>query len=163
MWSVCPAPANMPFYMEDLLGQLDMIRAQGAFSLTCAPNRPLPTISTRDVAAAAAALLTDLSWTGQDDIPVFGPDRLTPDGMAGVMGRELGKPIAYRRMTLDDLTTTLRGRGATDRTVDDITQVYAAQDEGIYTADWARARPTTTHFRTWCREVLKPLADTESP
>lgn len=67
-----------PFYMENLLGQLDAIREAGVFSLTCAGDRPLASIATRDVAATAAGLLSDLAWTGQEDVPVFGPDRLTP-------------------------------------------------------------------------------------
>ncbi len=90
---------------------------------------------------------------------MFGPDRLTPDGMAEVIGQELGRPDTYRRMSVDDHVSLLRSRGAGDRTVKDVTEAFAAQDHGIYDADWATAEPTSTDFRTWCREVLKPAAD----
>ncbi|MEV7805491.1 NAD(P)H-binding protein [Microbispora sp. NPDC088329] len=150
---------SMPFYMENLLGQLDAIRGHGAFSLTCAGDLPLALIATRDIAGTAAGLLTELSWTGQENLPVFGPDRLTPDGMAEVIGQELGRPVAYRRTSVDDYASLLRSRGAGDQAVKDVTEAFAAQDHGIYDADWATATPTSTDFRTWCREVLKPAAD----
>ncbi|MEV5705724.1 NAD(P)H-binding protein [Actinoallomurus sp. NPDC052274] len=150
---------SMPFYMENLLRQLDAICGQGAFYLTCAGDLPLATIATRDIAGTAAGLLTDLSWTGQENLPVFGPDRLTPDGMAEVISQELGRPVTYRRMSMDDYVSLLRSGGAGDQTVKDLTEAFAAQDQGIYDADWAAAAPTSTDFRTWCREVLKPAAD----
>ncbi|MEU0927315.1 NAD(P)H-binding protein [Streptomyces samsunensis] len=150
---------SMPFYMENLLGQLDAIRGPGAFHLTCAGDLPLASIATRDIAGVAADLLTDLSWTGQQNLPVFGPDRLTPDGMAEVISQELGRPVTYRRMSMDDYASLLRSRGAGDQQVKDMTEAFAAQDHGIYDADWATAEPTSTDFRTWCREVLRPAAD----
>ena len=153
---------SMPFYMENFLGQLDAIRRQGAFYLTCAGDLPLASIATRDIASTAASLLTDLSWTGQENLPVFGPDRLTPDGMAEVISRELGHPVAYHRMSMDDFASLLRSRGASDQAVKDRTEMFTAQDHGIYDADWATAKPTSTDFRTWCREVLKPAADAQA-
>ncbi|AJE43604.1 hypothetical protein CP978_29265 [Streptomyces nodosus] len=150
---------SMPFYMENLLRQLDAIRGQRAFYLTCAGDLPLALITTRDIAGTAADLLTDLSWTGQENLPVFGPDRLTPDGMAEVISQELGRPVTYRRMSIDDYASLLHSQGAGDQTVKDVTEAFAAQGHGIYDADWATAKPTPTDFRTWCREVLKPAAD----
>src|SRR4051794_14073824 len=129
----------LPFYMENLLGQLDAIRRRNAFSLTCAGDQPLATIATRDIAEAAAGLLTDLSWTGQANLPLFGPDRLTPEAMAEVIGEELGMPVAYHRITVDEYTATLRARGAGDRIVQELVETFAAQDGGIYDADWATA------------------------
>ncbi|MEU9278443.1 NAD(P)H-binding protein [Streptomyces sp. NPDC048341] len=152
----------LPFYMENLLGQLDAIRRHGAFSLTCAGDQPLATIATCDIAQDAAGLLTDLSWAGQAELPLFGPDRLTPDGMAEVISEELETPVVYRRVTVDEYAATLRSRGAGDRMVRDLVETFAAQDGGIYDADWATATITATDFRTWCREVLKPAAHATS-
>jgi uncharacterized protein YbjT (DUF2867 family) len=148
-----------PFFMENLLGQLEAIRGQGAFHLTCAGDRPLASIATRDIAGAAAALLADPSWTGQGNVPVFGPDRLTPEAMAEVMSEELGSPVAYRRTAIDDFASMLGSRGASGRTIKDMTAMFAAQDDGIYDADWAAATITETDFRTWCRDVLRPAMD----
>ncbi|MDO0928989.1 hypothetical protein QQY24_27610 [Streptomyces sp. TG1A-8] len=150
---------SMPFYMENLLRQLGAIRERGAFYLTCAGDLPPASIATEDIAGTAAGLLTDLSWTGQENLPVFGPDRLTPDGMAEVISQELGRPVAYRRTGIDDYASLLRSQGTGDQAVKDLTEAFAAQDHGIYDADWATAEPTPTDFRTWCRHVLKPAVD----
>ncbi|WP_349898832.1 NmrA family NAD(P)-binding protein [Parafrigoribacterium soli] len=149
---------SLPFYMENFLGQLGAIREHGAFSLTCAADQPLAMIATRDIAAHAAELLGDLSWSGQQNLPVFGPDRLTPNEIARVMSEELGLPVAYQRMTMADLEGMLRSRGASDRAVADTLEMFAAQDAGIYDADWAVATIAATDFRTWCREVLAPAS-----
>lgn len=148
----------VPFFMENLLGQLDGIGRQGTVTLTYAGDRPLPTIATDDIAQTAADLLTDTSWTGQAETPLFGPDRLTPKDMTEVIGEELGRPVAYHHVTVDEYASTLRLRGPGDRLVQDATEALAAQDAGIYNRDWATAAITATDFRTWCRQVLKPAA-----
>jgi hypothetical protein len=58
-------------------------------------------------------------------------------------------------------SSLLRSRGAGDQAVADRTEMFRAQDHGIYDADWAAAQLTSTDFRTWCREVLKPAADAQ--
>jgi len=146
---------SMPFYMENLLRQLDAIRDQGVFSLTHAADRPLALIATRDITQTAVALLTDRSWTGQEHPPVFGPDRLTPAGMGEVMSEVLGRPVVYRQTSLDEFTSRMAARGASEQAIRDMTEMNVAQDDGLYAADWAAATPTATDFRTWFEEALR--------
>ena len=153
---------SLPFYLENLLGQLDPIVRQGAFSLASPADQPFPAIAVADIAQAAADLLTDLDWEGQQNVPLFGPDRLTPDQMADVMSRELGKPIAFAPMTIEALAAGIRSRGASERAVSDTTEMFAAQASGIYDADWAVAETGATDFATWCRTVLKPRMEATS-
>ena len=47
----------LPFFMENLLRQAQAIKEQGTFSMANTAGLPLPAVATRDVAAAAAALL----------------------------------------------------------------------------------------------------------
>lgn len=149
---------SLPFYMDNLLGQVAAIR-QGAFYLTCAADRPLASIATGDIAVRAADLLTQRSWSGQANVPLFGPDRLTPDEMATIMGEELGSPVSYQRMTMGDFADMLRAQGSSDQAVQDLTEMFAAQDDGIYDEDWSRATIASTTFRAWCRTVLRPAVD----
>ncbi|MDT0158106.1 NAD(P)H-binding protein [Microbacterium sp. ARD32] len=150
---------SLPFYMENLVGQADAIVRTGALSLTCAADRPLAMIATRDIAAQAAGLLTDLSWTGQQNVPVFSADRLTPAEIARVIGDELGRSVEYRQVAMADFAAMLRSRGASEQAVRDTVEMFASQDEGIYDADWPRATLAPTDFRTWCREVLVPAVE----
>lgn len=150
---------SMPFYMENLLGQLGTIRQRGTFTLNCAPDRPLASIATRDIAGAAAALLTDTSWSGRSHLPLFGPDRLTSEEMAQVIGEELGVPVAYSRASLDDFRQMLRAGGPDEQAVLDTALMFAAQEAGIYDAGWETAALGATDFRTWCAEVLAPASE----
>ena len=67
-----------------------------------------------------------------------------------------------RRITVGEYAATLRSRGVGDRMVRDLIEMFAAQDGGIYDADWAAATIAATGFRTWCRQVLKPAAHATS-
>lgn len=149
---------SLPFYMENLLGQVDGIRDRGAFALSSPADHPLPMIATRDIAEHAARLLSDRTWSGQENLPLFSPDRLTPTAAAQVMSEELGRPIAFQHIALDDFAAMLRSRGASERLISDMAEAFAAQVGGIYEEDWRIATIADTDFRTWCREVLKPLA-----
>jgi len=149
---------SMPFYMENLLAQLGAIREQGTFSLAFAADRPLATVATRDIAVNAAALLTDRSWAGQEHVPVFGPDRISPNSMAALMSEVLGRTITFRQLSVTDVKSALTQRGASEGVVRDMIETIAAVSDGIYDADQARAIPGPTDFRAWCREVLRPAA-----
>jgi uncharacterized protein YbjT (DUF2867 family) len=149
---------SMPFYMENLLAQLGAILEQGTFSLAHAADRPLATVATRDIAVTAAALLADRSWGGQQHVPAFGPDRITPNAMAAVMSEVLGQTVIFRQLTVADVESALTQRGASEGVVRDVIETIAAVSDGIYDADQARAIPGPTDFRTWCREVLRPAA-----
>ena len=148
----------MPFYMENLLAQLGAIREQGTFSLAYAADRPLASVATRDIAVTAAALLADRSWAGQEHVPVFGPDRISPNAMAALMSAVLGRTVIFRQLSVADVESALTQRGASEGVVRDVIETIAAVSDGIYDADQARAIPGPTDFRTWCREVLRPAA-----
>ena len=145
-----------PFFMENLLGQVGAIREDGIFALPNTADRPLATVATRDIADIAAALLADRSWSGQENLPVFGPDRLTPNDMAGVISSVLDRTVRFRQLTLADVASALAGRGASAGVVRDVTEMIAAGNAGLYDADQEAARLGSTDFRTWCRDVLRP-------
>ena len=50
-----------PYFMEDTVRQAESIKNQGVFSYPIAGDRKLPTVATRDIAAAASRLLLDPS------------------------------------------------------------------------------------------------------
>ncbi|MFG2825073.1 NAD(P)H-binding protein [Kitasatospora sp. NPDC048365] len=147
----------LPFFMENLLHQAAAITEQGTFSLANTADRPLPTVATRDVAAAAAALLLDTGWSGRARVPLTGPDDLTPDAMAEVISDTLGRTVRYRQLPLSDLRATMLGRGAGPALAQDMADMVEAQNNGIYDAE-PRDPGTagTTGFRRWCEQNLAP-------
>jgi uncharacterized protein YbjT (DUF2867 family) len=146
---------SMPFFMENLDRNLDAIRQGGTLALPYAPDRPLAMVATRDIAEVAAGLLSDLAWSGQENLPVFGPDRLTPEQMADVMADVFGRPITYRQTSRADTASRMAAAGASEQTIRDMTDMYDAQNDDIYDADWAVAIPRRTSFRTWFAESVR--------
>src|SRR6267378_6480621 len=53
-----------PSFMDNLLRQVELIKAKGIFSLPIAGDLKQPSASTRDIAATAATVLLDQSWSG---------------------------------------------------------------------------------------------------
>lgn len=54
----------MPSFMDNLLRQFAPIKNQGVFYGPSRPDLKAPAVATRDIAAVAAQLLLDGSWTG---------------------------------------------------------------------------------------------------
>jgi uncharacterized protein YbjT (DUF2867 family) len=146
-----------PSFMDNLLRQVASIRNAGVFTGTEAPDQKAPTTATRDIAAAGVHLLTDRSWTGFAEVPVLGPEDLSPNDMAAIMSQVLGAEIRYERQSLDDLAATLSGYGMGAAFAGGMVDMMRAKNEGLdhgVQRTPETASPTT--FRQWCEDVLKP-------
>jgi len=88
---------TMPSFMDNLLRQVESIRNRGVFSSPIGGDRKLPTCATRDIAASAARLLLDDSWSGQGHVAVLGPEDLSFNDMARIMSEVLGQPVRSSR------------------------------------------------------------------
>ncbi|MEU0336486.1 NAD(P)H-binding protein [Streptomyces sp. NPDC006193] len=152
--ALCP-----PFLMENLLHQAAAIRDRGEISLAAYGDRVLRTCTTRDVGAVAARLLLDGTWTGQDDVPLVGPDALTPQGMARVVSEVLGRPVGFRRLGSAEYRAELLRHGASESWARGLVDLASATAEqgfyGIAAPETPGAAPTS--FRRWCEEVLRPV------
>ncbi|WP_405008949.1 NAD(P)H-binding protein [Kitasatospora sp. NBC_01539] len=146
----------MPFFMENLFGQVGAIEAQGMFFLANSADRPLAIVATRDIAAVAADLLSDGSWTGQATVPVVG-DVLSPEAMAQVLSEVLERPVRFRQVGAQAYKATMAQYGLSDAWAQGLVDMAAAQNDGIYDAEQsALESPAPTDFRRWCQDVLKP-------
>jgi len=146
-----------PGFMDNLLHQVESIRDEGVFTATATADRKAPTVATRDIAAVAAGLLLDRSWTGVGSVPVLGPADLSQDDLARTMSEVLGTPVRYKRQSLEDLGATLAGYGMGDAFVQGMIDMMRAKDDGL--DNGVQRTPETaspTTFRQWCEEVLKP-------
>jgi len=117
----------MPSFMDNMGRQTRMIKERGVFSGVTSPYLKAPTVATRDIAAVAARLLLDPTWTGQEEVPVLGPEDLSGNDMAAILSEVLGTPVMI------------------------------AKDQGLDNAEPRTPQSTTpTSFRQWCEEALKP-------
>ncbi|MBC2908202.1 NAD(P)H-binding protein [Streptomyces cupreus] len=146
-----------PSFMDNLLWQTASIRDAGIFTDTVAADRKAPMAATRDIAAAAARLLRDRSWTGTGEVPVLGPEDLSANDMARIMSDVLGRPVRYARQSFDAFRATLAEQGVGEAFVEGYVDMMRSKDEGL--DDGVPRTPGTaspTSFREWCEQVLKP-------
>ncbi|MEO3827653.1 hypothetical protein [Actinomadura sp. B10D3] len=116
-----------------------------------------PLVAVADIAAAAAGLLLDRSWSGAGSVPVLGPRDLSPNDLARIMTEQLGRPVRYERRPLGELRAALVGHGLDEAFVQGIVDMKHAKNEGL-DAGVTRTPDTTgaTTFEHWCTQVLKP-------
>ena len=148
-----------PSFMENLLRQTEAIKNQGVFYDVLPPGYAAPTVATRDIGALAARLLIDPSWTGQEEVPVLGPEDLTAEELASTIGDVLGISVKYQQVPVSSLGEQLLANGASEAMAQGMMDMMTAKIENLdhgVTRTPQHAVDTPTTFRQWCVEVLKP-------
>jgi uncharacterized protein YbjT (DUF2867 family) len=149
---------RMPGFMENMLTQVESIKNEGMFFAPISGDLKIPACATRDIAATAAALLLDDSWTGQDSVPVLGPEDLSNNDMAQIMSEVLQRPVRFQQVSAEGFKAALMSGGMSEAAAQGLVDMAAQIDQGIYNAEPRTPRSTTpTSFRQWCEEVLKPV------
>jgi len=148
---------TMPSFMDNLLRQVGPIRNRGVFVTPISGDRKLPSCATRDVAATAARLLLDGSWSGAGHVAVLGPEDLSFNDMARIMSEVLGQPVRYQQIPAQALKDRLTAAGMSDAMAQGTADMMVAKDQGLDNAEPRTPESTTpTSFRQWCQEILKP-------
>ncbi|WP_433443896.1 NAD(P)H-binding protein [Nonomuraea sp. CA-141351] len=148
---------EMPGFMENMLRQIEPIKSQGAFFLPMSGDRRIPACATRDIAAVAAELLLDDSWSGQGGVPILGPEDLSADDMAQIMSEVLERPVRFQQVPGEAYKATLMRHGMSEAWAQGMIDMTTEVDRGIYNTQPRTPQSTTpTSFRQWCEDVLKP-------
>jgi uncharacterized protein YbjT (DUF2867 family) len=146
-----------PSFMDNIARQAPAIASQGLFFSPIDGDRKLPSVATRDIAAAASRLLLDDSWSGVDEVPLLGPEDLSFNDMAEIMSEVLGKEVRFQQTTFEAYKERFLGFGMSDAMAQGQTDMAWAKNEGLDNA--VKRTPensTPTRFREWCEEMLKP-------
>ena len=147
----------MPSFMDNILRQVAAIKSRGMFFAPSSGDRKFPTCATRDIAAVAARLLLDHSWSGPGSAAVLGPEDLSFNDMAQVMSEVLGKPVRFQQIPIEAFKAGLTERGMSEAFAQGMVDMYVAKNAGLDNAEPRTPGNTTpTSFRQWCEEVLKP-------
>ena len=148
---------TMPSFMDNIVRQVGPIKNRGVFFSPIAGDRKLPAVATRDIAAVAADLLLDHSWTGRDHVAVLGPEDLSFDDMANIMSEVLGIPVRFQQIPGEAYKENMMGLGMSDAMAQGMLDMGLAKDNGLDSAEPRTPESTTpTTFRRWCEEALKP-------
>jgi len=148
-----------PSFLDNMLRHAGAIKEHGLFFGTLSPDLALPAVAARDIAAVAARLLLDGTWTGQEEVPLLGPEDLSHNDMAAIAAEALGTPVRYQQTPLEKFKDQLTGAGVSEAMAQGMLDMMIAKDNGldlgvVRTAQHAIDTPTT--FRQWCEDTLKP-------
>jgi len=146
----------LPALMDNALQQIAAIRNGQMFG-PIDPDRALPHVASADVGEAAAQLLANRSWGGQEDVPVVGPKDHSYRELAAIVSEVLGIAVRYRQIPFDALKAQLTGQGMADAFAQGMIDMFRAKNEGMdNAAPRASAIIGRTSFRRWAQERLKP-------
>jgi uncharacterized protein YbjT (DUF2867 family) len=146
-----------PSFMDNLGRQAELIKTQGLFTSPYVGDRKVPMCATRDIAAAAAGLLLDASWTGVEEVPVLGPEDLSFNDLAEIMSEVLGRPVRHQQVTAEAFKSRMMQFGTSEPMAQALLDMYLAKDAGLdngVVRTPENSSPTT--FRQWAEETLAP-------
>ena len=147
------------FFMENFLWSLDGIRAAGSVFMPISGSTRTSMIATRDIAASAAKVLLDGSWTGQKAVGLHGPADLSFDEAATALGEGLSRPVRHVTVTPDQARGAMVGMGVHPGVAALFLEMHDAFETGRLQIAEPRTPETTTPttLTTFAREVMKPL------
>jgi len=116
-----------PFYMENLLASLPLIKAMGSNASAVDGDLELPMIATRDVAAEAAERLLRRDFRGQGAKLLVGPEDVSLRAATRALGQRLGLPdLAYVQFPPDGVRAALRGAGMSEEGASQMVELQLA-------------------------------------
>ncbi len=146
----------LPAFMDNALRQVPTIRL-GKMLGPIAPDKRLPHTAARDTGAAAAGLLIDRSWLGQEDVPVLGPEELSYAELAAIISDVTGREVRYEHQTYEAYKDATIAYGLTDAFAQGFVDMLRAKEEGMdNVAPRATAIIGATGFHQWVEEELQP-------
>ena len=98
---------------------------------TIAADRKHPTVATSDIAAVAARLLLDDTCTGQEAVPVLGPEDLSGNDMAAIISKVPGTPVRFQQIPGQAFKDQLTGFGVSDAMAQGMLDMMIAKDNGL--------------------------------
>ncbi|HEV2418824.1 MAG TPA: NmrA family NAD(P)-binding protein [Terriglobia bacterium] len=148
------------YFMENLLPQVQVIKAFGMMGGPLHPNRGVPMIATQDIGASAAEALLKLSFKGKQTRELLGQRDVTYNEAASLIGKAIGKPdLAYAELPASQLKPALVQSGMSDSMVDLLLEMSQAINSGHMVALESRSagNTTPTSIEQFVDKVFAPM------
>lgn len=147
-------------FMQGLLGFSELIATQGKFFAAISDAR-VSAVDVRDIAAVAAAVLSEAEHTGQT-YNLTGPEAITHGAMAEKLSAALGRRVQFERVEPSVMRDALAATGFPTWQVDGLIEDYAhyaREEAAVVTSDVMRVagRPPLT-FDDFARDYAEAFA-----
>jgi uncharacterized protein YbjT (DUF2867 family) len=149
------------FFMENHFASLASIATIGMIFAPIAGSARFPQIATRDIAAKAAALLGDGTWTGQRILGLHGPADLDFEQTAQIIGEALARQVHFVQVTGEQAKQAMVSGGLPPYIADAYVEMYDAMGSGVFQQAEPRTSETTTPttLRQFTLDTLKPAIE----
>ena len=118
------------YFMENLLGNISIIKNMGINGSSLLGEKSFPIIATNDVAKVAAEKLNDLIWTGKTVLPLLGPKNYNMNEVTKVLGNAINKPdLSYVHFPYEQARQAMLQWGISDS----VAQAFVGLTEAINT------------------------------
>jgi len=133
------------YFMENLLGTIDMIKNMNMISMPLKSDLKFPMIATSDIADVATNYLTDLTWTGHMTHTILGPRDVTYDEVTTILGRAIGNDnLKYVEGTYDTARDSMTNIGMSRDAANQLVEMMECMNTGKFTDQSHRTAETTT-------------------
>lgn len=133
------------YFMENLLGNIGMIKGMGINGSPLRPDLPIPLIATRDIAAVAAEHLLALDFEGKRVLELLGPRDYTMEEATRILGQAIGKSdLRYVRFHYDEAQKAMMGMGISA----DVAALFNEMNRGFNEGTVKPTQERTAHTST---------------
>ncbi|MGH3503271.1 MAG: NAD(P)H-binding protein, partial [Nocardioidaceae bacterium] len=122
-----------PSFIDNVARQVVSLAEHGVLTGTLPGDQKAPAVATTDIAAAAAALLSDHTWAGQDSVNLLGPEDLSLNDQAAILTDVLGTPVRYERGDRAPYKQALLGYGISEAIAQGLIDMATAKEHGLDT------------------------------
>lgn len=146
------------YFMENLLANLDLIKAKGITGSAIRGDLRIALIATKDIAAYAAERMVARDFSGSSVRYLLGQRDLTLTDAAGIVGSKIGKPgLSYVMFPYEDAEKAMVGMGLSPDMSRNYVEMSRAFNDGRIKAEPRGADNTTpTSLEAFCDEVFVP-------
>ena len=147
------------FLMENHLASIGLIKTAGINGTPARTDVAFPTVSTQDIATAAAEYLSNPEFDGRIVCDLLGPRDYNYREITSILGAAIGKPdLQYMQFPYGEFHRGVVASGLAPELADALLELYTALNEGslqkLVQRNGSNATPTT--LEEFAREVFRP-------
>jgi uncharacterized protein YbjT (DUF2867 family) len=138
-------------FFENMFWQWDQITKEGFFAHSLNGDAVGPQVTAHDVAAVAAKLLADKTWTGSEVVQLLGPEDLSYNDMARLLSEHFEKPIRYEVMPHEAYRELMISLGQSPSAAQGLVDMFTFLENGYQTDPTTSRSVTPTTFQQWLK------------
>jgi uncharacterized protein YbjT (DUF2867 family) len=147
------------YFMENLLGNIPIIKNMHVNGSPIAADRAFPIIATADVARAAAEHLDSATWSGKSVQPLLGPKDYTMNEVTSVLSNAIGQPnLPYVQFPFDQAKQGMMQMGLNESFADAYIGLSDGINHGVFNLEKRDNTSTTpTTIEEFTTNVFQPV------